>query len=59
MGAHTAPTSQVSTYQGMWGGVSGGVEPSDTSLVDRAYEEVRPRTAWSAKPRQVSEGIGP
>lgn len=33
-------SAQVSTYQGMWGGVSGGVEPEDTSLVDRAFEEV-------------------
>jgi len=34
-------SDKVSTYQGMWGGVSGGVEADDTSLIDRAYAEVR------------------
>lgn len=38
-------SSQVSTYQGMWGGVSGGVEASDTSLADRAFAEVRATVA--------------
>lgn len=34
-------SDRVGTYQGLWGGVSGGVEPDDTSLADRALAEVR------------------
>lgn len=41
----------VGTYQGMWGGVSGGVEAGDTSLVERAYAEVRRRVCGGSLPQ--------
>jgi hypothetical protein len=47
------PFRQVSTYQGMWGGVSGGVEPADTSLLDRAHEEVRMAAACQMLRRAI------
>lgn len=58
-------SDKVSTYQGMWGGVSGGVEPTDTSLVDRAYDEIeeevgiprrRLRLVCSGRPLPVRDG---
>ncbi|GBF95237.1 hypothetical protein Rsub_07952 [Raphidocelis subcapitata] len=33
-------SDRVSTYRGMWGGVSGGVEAGDASLPDRAFQEI-------------------
>ncbi|KAI8467982.1 MAG: hypothetical protein J3K34DRAFT_471205 [Monoraphidium minutum] len=58
-------SDQVNTYQGRWGGVSGGVESDDTSLVARAYEEIeeevgiprhRLRLACVGRPLPVRDG---
>jgi hypothetical protein len=44
---------QVSTYQGYWGGVSGGVEGNE-SLLDRALQEVGHQQYSSTAVQQYS-----
>jgi 8-oxo-dGTP pyrophosphatase MutT (NUDIX family) len=41
-------SERVSTYPLLWGGVSGGVEPGDASLTERARTEVEEETALTS-----------